>query len=110
MDAVDGHLLWTYDVTRKLGGGRREGYIFRHRGVAVENGVVYSAAGSFLFALDAKTGEPLSGFGQEGQAPVILDVLHLRDPNIETAISVGYWFTTAPQIYDGVRLSRDDQK
>lgn len=102
LDAVDGHLLWTYDVTRKLGGGRREGYIFRHRGVAVENGVVYSAAGSFLFALDAKTGEPLSGFGQEGQAPVILDVLHLRDPNIETAISVGYWFTTAPQIYDGV--------
>ncbi|MDA9612074.1 PQQ-binding-like beta-propeller repeat protein [OM182 bacterium] len=102
LDAVDGHLLWTYDVTRKLGGGRREGYIFRHRGVAVENGVVYSAAGSFLFALDAKTGEPLSGFGEEGQAPVILDVLHLRDPNIETAISVGYWFTTAPQIYDGV--------
>jgi alcohol dehydrogenase (cytochrome c) len=102
LDAVDGHLLWTYDVTRKLGGGRREGYIFRHRGVAVENGVVYSAAGSFLFALDAKTGEPLSEFGEEGQAPVILDVLHLRDPNIETAISVGYWFTTAPQIYDGV--------
>ena len=55
-----------------------------------------------MFALDAKTGEPLSGFGEEGQAPVILDVLHLRDPNIETAISVGYWFTTAPQIYDGV--------
>ena len=102
LNAVDGHLLWTYDVTRKLGGGRREGYIFRHRGVAVENGIVYSAAGSFLFALDAKTGEPVPGFGDEGQAPVILDVLHLRDPSIETAISVGYWFTTAPQIYDGI--------
>jgi quinoprotein glucose dehydrogenase len=80
LNAVDGHLLWTYDVTRKLGGGRREGYIFRHRGVAVENGIVYSAAGSFLFALDAKTGEPVPGFGDEGQAPVILDVLHLREP------------------------------
>ena len=102
LNARDGHLSWTYDVTRLLGGGRREGYIFRHRGVAYEDGVVYTAAGSFLFALDAITGEPLPGFGVDGQAPVILDVLHLKNPDIETAISVGYWFTTAPQIYNGV--------
>jgi len=102
LNAVDGHLLWTYDVTRLLGGGRREGYVFRHRGVAYEDGVIYTAAGSFLFALDATTGEPLEGFGDNGQAPVILDVLHQRDPEIETAISVGYWFTTAPQIHDGI--------
>ena len=60
VDAYDGHHLWTYDVTELLGGGRREGYVFRHRGVTYENGVVYSAAGSFMFALDAKTGEPVS--------------------------------------------------
>ena len=66
LNARDGHLIWTYDVTRLLGGGAREGYIFRHRGVAYEDGVVYSAAGSFLFALDAITGEPLEGFGVEG--------------------------------------------
>ena len=57
VDAADGHLLWIYDVTELLGGARREGYIFRHRGVTYEDGVVYSAAGSFMFALDAKTGE-----------------------------------------------------
>jgi len=102
LNAVDGHLLWTYDVTRLLGGGAREGYVFRHRGVTYEDGVVYTAAGSFIFALDAITGEPIDGFGDAGQAPVILDVLHLRDPSIETAISVGYWFTTAPQIHEGV--------
>ena len=102
LDAVDGHLLWTYDVTRLLGGGRREGYIFRHRGVAYDDGVVYTAAGSFMFALDAITGEPLEGFGDNGQAPVILDVLHIKNPEIETAISAGYWFTTAPQVYNGV--------
>lgn len=102
LNARDGHLLWTYDVTRLLGGGRREGYIFRHRGVAYEDGVVYTAAGSFIFALDAMTGEPIPGFGVEGQASVILDVLHLKNPDIETAISVGYWFTTAPQIHNGV--------
>ena len=102
VDATDGHLLWTYDVTELLGGARREGYIFRHRGVTYENGVVYSAAGSFIFALDAQTGEPLEGFGENGQASVILDVLRLRYPEVETAISMGYWFTTAPQIHDGV--------
>ncbi len=102
LNAKDGHLLWTYDVTSLLGGGRREGYIFRHRGVAYEDGVVYTAAGSFIFALDAITGEPLPGFGEAGQAPVILDVLHQKNPDVETAISVGYWFTTAPQIYNGV--------
>ena len=102
LDARNGHLIWSYDVTRSLGGGRLEGYIFRHRGVVYDEGVVYTAAGSFMFALDAKTGEPLEGFGDNGQASVILDVLHLKDPTVETAISVGYWFTTAPQIYNDV--------
>ena len=102
VDGADGHLLWTYDVTELLGGGRREGYIFRHRGVTYENGIVYSAAGSFVFALHADTGEPLEGFGENGQANVLLDVLRLRYPDVETAISMGYWFTSAPQIHNGV--------
>ena len=101
LDGGNGHLLWSYDVTEKLGGARREGYIFRHRGVTYEDGIVYSAAGSFIFALDAKTGEPLEGFGDGGQASVILDVLRLRYPDVETAISMGYWFTSAPQVYEG---------
>ena len=102
LDAADGHHLWTYDVTELLGGGRPEGYIFRHRGVTYEDGVVYSAAGSFMFALDAKTGEPIQGFGKNGQASVILDVVKLRFPDVESAIDLGYWFTTAPQVYQGV--------
>ncbi len=102
VDAANGHLLWIYDVTELLGGGRREGYIFRHRGVTYADGVVYSAAGSFIFALDAETGEPVEGFGENGQASVILDVLRQRYPDVETAISMGYWFTSAPQIHDGI--------
>ncbi len=102
VDAADGHLLWTYDVTDLLGGAREAGYIFRHRGVTYEDGVVYSAAGSFIFALDATTGAPLESFGDNGQASVILEVLSQRYPDVETAISKGYWFTTAPQIHDGV--------
>ena len=60
LDGANGHLLWTYDVTELLAGGRREGYIFRHRGVTYEKGVIYSA-GSF-YAYDAATGEELWRF------------------------------------------------
>jgi alcohol dehydrogenase (cytochrome c) len=102
LNAVDGRLLWTYDVTSLIGGGRTEGYIFRNRGVSYADGVVYTAAGSFLFALDAKTGKPMPGFGNNGQASVILDVIRQRFPDVRNAISLGYWFTTAPQIHNGV--------
>ena len=102
LDATDGHLLWTYDVTALIGGGRREGYVFRHRGVAYADGVIYTAAGSFIFALDAKTGAPIKTFGKDGQASVILDVIGQRYPEVKAAINLGYWFTTAPQIYKGV--------
>ena len=102
LDAANGHLLWTFDVTELIGGARPEGYIFRNRGVCYADGVVYTAAGSFLFALDARTGKPLPGFGHNGQASVILDVIRQRYPDVKTAISLGYWFTTAPQIYNGV--------
>ena len=33
LNAADGHLLWTYDVTKLLGGGAPAGYVFRNRGV-----------------------------------------------------------------------------
>src|SRR5678810_539365 len=99
VNAVDGHVLWTYDVTSLIGGGRAEGYVFRNRGVCYADGVVYVAGGSFLFALDARTGKPVPGFGKNGQASVILDVLKTRYPDAKTAISMGYWFTTAPQVH-----------
>jgi glucose dehydrogenase len=102
VDAADGHLLWIYDVTTLLGGGAREGYVFRNRGVTYANGVVYTAGGSFIFALDAKTGKPIPTFGKDGQASVILDVLNQRYTDVKSAISMGYWFTTAPQYYNGV--------
>ncbi len=102
LDAADGHLVWTYDVTNLLGGGAKAGYIFRNRGVCFADGVVYTAAGSFLFALDAKTGQPIRTFGNGGQASVILDVIKERYPDVKAAIELGYWFTTAPQIDNGV--------
>src|SRR5205814_839206 len=102
LDAADGRLLWTFDATELIGGGAREGYVFRNRGVCYADGVVYSGAGSFLFALDARTGKPMPGFGNNGQASVILDVIQQRYPEVKSAITLGYWFTTAPQVYNGV--------
>jgi quinohemoprotein ethanol dehydrogenase len=102
LDAADGRLRWTFDVTELIGGGAKAGYIFRNRGVCYADGIVYTGAGSFLFALDAKTGKPIKTFGKDGQASVILDVIKERHPDVTAAIALGYWFTTAPQIHDGV--------
>src|SRR5689334_2689828 len=45
VNAADGHLVWTYDVTELIGGrGCTAGtdcYIFRNRGAAYADGVVY---------------------------------------------------------------------
>src|SRR5580704_9585834 len=91
LDAADGRLLWTFDVTDLIGGGAKAGYIFRNRGVCYADGVVYTGAGSFLFALDARTGKPIKTFGKDGQASVILDVIKERYPDVTSAISLGYW-------------------
>src|SRR5439155_45646 len=88
VDAADGHLLWTYDVTTAIGGGAKDGYVFRNRGVCYSNGVIYGAAGSFLLALDAKTGKPMPGFGKNGHAHVILDVLNVRYPDVTSPITL----------------------
>src|SRR5712691_5378685 len=32
VDAADGQLLWSYDVTKLLGGDAKAGYVFRNRG------------------------------------------------------------------------------
>src|SRR3979411_2830250 len=73
LDAADGQLRWTFDVTELIGGGAQAGSLFRHPGVCYADGIVYTSAGSFLFALDAATGKPVKSFGKDGQASVILD-------------------------------------
>src|SRR5439155_24364436 len=88
LDAADGRLLWTFDVSDLIGGGAKAGYIFRNRGACYADGVVYTAAGSFLFALDAKTGKPIRSFGKDGQASVILDVIKQRYPDVTSAITL----------------------
>jgi glucose dehydrogenase len=101
VNAADGHFLWSYDVTDLIGGGAKEGYIFRQRGTCYMDGVVYTAGGASLFALDAKSGKPVQGFGVNGQANPIIEVLKQRYAKVTTPISLGYSFTVAPQCYKG---------
>jgi quinohemoprotein ethanol dehydrogenase len=102
VNAADGHFLWSYDVTDLIGGNAKDGYIFRHRGAVYADGVVYSAGGASLFALDAKTGKPVKTFGTGGQANPIMDVLKEVYPDVKSPISMGYSFTVSPQFYKGM--------
>ena len=90
VNALDGHFLWKYDVTDLIGGNAKDGYIFRQRGVLYADGVIYTAGGASLFALNPKTGEPVETFGTKGQANPVLDILRERYPDVKSPISMGY--------------------
>jgi quinoprotein glucose dehydrogenase len=62
IDAVTGREIWTFDPANGAGTPGR----FRHRGVTVHKDRVFVTYRSFLWALDRKTGRPISSFGTQG--------------------------------------------
>jgi quinoprotein glucose dehydrogenase len=63
LDAATGREVWKFDPA----GGAAPGARFRHRGVAVGHGRVFVTYRNWLFALDAKTGQPIKTFGAGGR-------------------------------------------
>ncbi len=71
IDAATGQTLWTHDPeVWKLGTPPNLGWV--HRGVAYwtdgrEARIFIGTGNAFLVALDARTGQPVAGFGNEGR-------------------------------------------
>ena len=71
IDAATGQTIWTHDPeVWKLGTPPNHGWV--HRGVAYwtdgrEARIFIGTGNAFLIALDAGTGKPVPGFGQEGR-------------------------------------------
>src|SRR5206468_7714617 len=63
LDAASGKLLWTFDPNA----GKKVIGKYRNRGLAHWQGRIFFSARNFLFALDAKTGKLIPGFGAEGR-------------------------------------------
>ncbi|HEY7473595.1 MAG TPA: pyrroloquinoline quinone-dependent dehydrogenase, partial [Vicinamibacterales bacterium] len=63
IDAASGREVWKFDPS----GGATASPRFRHRGVTVHRDRVFVSYRSFLYALDRKTGEPISSFGTKGR-------------------------------------------
>src|SRR5262245_27215584 len=63
IDAATGKEVWKFDPS----GGAATSPRFRHRGVTVHKDRVFVSYRSFLYALDRKTGEPISSFGTKGR-------------------------------------------
>lgn len=96
LDAATGETLWVYDPeTWKNGIPSNNG--FAHRGVAYwadgdDRRILYGTADGYLIALNAETGEPIPGFGQNGRVdlteglgrPVDRDLYGVNSPPIIT--------------------------
>jgi quinoprotein glucose dehydrogenase len=114
LDPANGELLWSY----------REPNTYRHeysmrkdygKGVAYSEvdgrGVIYIVSpGFFLTALDAKTGQPLEGFGRKvpvegfpetGVVDMLADLGHPYDPYQGIDLEKGYITSSSPPIVVG---------
>ena len=63
VDAATGRELWKFDPS----GGAAPGARFRHRGVVVHRDRVFVTYRSWLYALNARTGQPIETFGAKGR-------------------------------------------
>ena len=63
VDAATGRELWKFDPS----GGAAPGARFRHRGVVVHGDRVFVTYRTWLYALNAKTGQPIATFGTGGR-------------------------------------------
>ncbi len=68
LDAAAGRELWRWDPAAERcgkGSGRQRGLVFWQNGEGGERRL-FTGVGGYLFALDAKTGQTIRGFGQDG--------------------------------------------
>jgi outer membrane protein assembly factor BamB len=63
VNAATGAEIWRFDPS----GGAAPGARFRHRGVTVHKDRVFVSYRSYLYALDRKTGTPITSFGSGGR-------------------------------------------
>ncbi len=67
LDAATGRELWKWDPQSEKGGGRsrQRGLVFWQNETGGEQRI-FTGAGNYLYALDAKTGQPIRSFAQNG--------------------------------------------
>jgi glucose dehydrogenase len=91
LDAETGKQLWVYDPKAWEPGQPPNGTGFVHRGVAAwkdgDKLRIFLNSRSHLICLDAKTGEPISGFGTNGQIDLTQGLRWEVDPTRYTQTS-----------------------
>lgn len=73
VDAATGKKLWSFDP--KSGGQRVRGYTWWSDGADAR---IFAGAGRYVYALNARTGQPVEGFGADGRIDLHQDLG--RDP------------------------------
>ena len=86
LDAATGKAIWT---NATVGSGR---------GAAYGDGRIYVARDARVVALDAKTGELVTGFGEKGISNALTEVLKKRYPQLDKPAEWGYSFNMAPAV------------
>lgn len=110
IDASTGKQKWVFNPFDSLGSNKRMFFVLNNsRGVRYwtdgkEDARIYYTAGSFLFAINALTGIPVSSFGTEGK-------IDLHEGLARDVSSLFITATSPPVIYDDILImgSRVDE-
>jgi len=93
LDAATGRLIWSFDPNQ----GQPRNRKYRNRGVTWWQGRIYVAVREHLYALDARTGRPVPGFGREGRIDMRLGLG--RDRELQ-----GVSLTTPPAVFNSLLI------
>lgn len=95
-DATSGAPIWTNDMDPSGSGPVR--------GPTYADGRIYAYTGSSLYALDARTGDRLDTFGDDGVLAVVGVALQFKYPDVFPPtldpVTIGYRLTTPPAYPD----------
>ena len=92
INATDGQTIWLFD-TRTYDDGRPTNLGYNHRGVAhwsngEDKSIIFMPTNNaYLWALDAKTGKPVDGFGDSGRVDLTLGLGRPVDRKLYSVIS-----------------------
>lgn len=102
IDAETGNTLWAYDPRSYASGIPIMMLGFSNRGLAYwsdgdDARVVWGTGDGYLVEVDARTGEPISGFGNNGRVDLIEGI-----PRARRQAPINYSVTSSPMIIDDV--------
>ena len=110
IDAATGETLWVYNPKSYETGTPTMSFQWNHRGVSYwsdgnESRILWGTGDGYLIAVDAKTGRPCRGFGQDGRVDLMKDLPRTSRTGRDYLNAITYSVTSPPLVCRNVVIT-----